>query len=64
VIGAVDELEATGSWSDATWAALEPHLDEEQRIELLIVVGWYRTICTLCNALALPNEPWFRAWPA
>jgi alkylhydroperoxidase family enzyme len=64
VIGAVDELEATGSWSDATWAALEPHLDEEQRIELLIVVGWYRTICTLCNALALPNEDWFRAWPA
>ena len=47
----IDELEATGTWTDATWASLAEHLDEEQRMELLIVAGWYRTICTLCNAL-------------
>ena len=63
VLDAVDELEATGSWSDATWAALAEHLDEEQRLELLVVAGWYRTISTLCNALDLPMEDWFRAWP-
>jgi alkylhydroperoxidase family enzyme len=63
VLGAVDELEATGSWSDATWARLAEHLDDEQRIELLIVGGWYRTISSICNALRLPNEPWFRPWP-
>ena len=33
-------------------------------MELLIAVGWYRTICTLCNALDLPVEGWMRAWPA
>jgi hypothetical protein len=64
VIEAVDELERTGTWSDATWAALGRDLDDEQRIELLTAVGWYRTICTLCNALALPVEGWMREWPA
>ena len=64
LIGAVDELERTGSWSESTWRALGEHLDDEQRMELLIAVGWYRTICTLCNGLALPVEGWMRRWPA
>ena len=64
LIGAVDELEASGTWSDATWAALGQSYDDEQRMELLIVVGWYRTICTLCNGMALPVEGWMRPWPA
>ncbi|GAA4813729.1 carboxymuconolactone decarboxylase family protein [Nocardioides caeni] len=61
LIAAVDELEATGSLGDAIWAALD--LTDEQRMELLVVAGWYRTICTLCNAMALPNEDWMRPWP-
>jgi hypothetical protein len=64
LIEAVDELERTGSWSDATWKGLQHFLTDEQRIELLTAVGWYRTICTLCNALALPVEGWMRPWPA
>jgi hypothetical protein len=63
LIGAVDELERTGSWSEYTWNALGDSLDDEQRIELLVAVGWYRTICTLCNGLALPVEGWMRPWP-
>jgi hypothetical protein len=31
--------------------------------ELLIAVGWYRTVCTLCNGLDLPVEGWMRPWP-
>ena len=46
-----------------TWAALGDSLDDEQRMELLIAVGWYRTICTLCNGLELPVEGWMRHWP-
>ncbi len=61
LLRAVDELEATGSLSDQVWAALS--LDDEQRMELMIVVGWYRTICTLCNGMALPVEGWMRDWP-
>ncbi len=45
LIEAVDELEHTGSWSEATWIALGRFLTDEQRIELLTAVGWYRTIC-------------------
>jgi alkylhydroperoxidase family enzyme len=64
LIAAVDELERTGTWLDATWNALGDSLDDEQRIELLIALGWYRTICTLCNGLALPTEGWMRRWPS
>lgn len=63
LIDAVDELEHTGTWSDQTWNALGDSLDDEQRMELLIALGWYRTICTLCNGLALPVEGWMRPWP-
>jgi len=63
LLRAVDELEATGTWSDATWAALGAELGDEERMELLILVGWYRMICTLCNGLALPVEGWMRRWP-
>jgi alkylhydroperoxidase family enzyme len=63
LLAAVDELEATGSWGDATWASLDGELDDEQRMELLVVVGWYRTICTLCNGMDLPVEGWMRSWP-
>ncbi|MGV0807239.1 carboxymuconolactone decarboxylase family protein [Mycolicibacterium setense] len=64
LIGAVDELERTGSWTTETWDALGRKLDDEQRMELLVALGWYRTICTLCNGLDLPVEGWMRPWPA
>lgn len=64
LIDAVDELERSGSWSAPTWDALGVFLDDEQRMELLIAVGWYRTICTLCNGLDLPVEGWMRRWPS
>jgi Carboxymuconolactone decarboxylase family len=63
LIAAVDEVERTGTWAAATWSALGAEFDDEQRMELLIAVGWYRTICTLCNGLALPVEGWMRPWP-
>ncbi|TFV59227.1 carboxymuconolactone decarboxylase family protein [Mycobacterium sp. PS03-16] len=64
LIAAVDELEATGSWAPSTWEALGGFLDDEQRMELLVALGWYRTICTLCNGLDLPVEGWMRRWPS
>ncbi|WNG82729.1 carboxymuconolactone decarboxylase family protein [Mycobacterium sp. ITM-2016-00316] len=64
LIAAVDELEGSGSWSTATWNALGDSLSDEQRLQLLIAVGWYRTICTLCNGLELPVEGWMRPWPS
>lgn len=63
LVGAVDELEAGGTLSDAAWEGLGGFLDDEQRMELLVVCGWYRMICTLCNGMALPVEDWMRPWP-
>jgi len=64
LIAAVDEIENTGSLTADTWKALGASMSDEQRMELLIAVGWYRTICTLCNGLDLPVEGWMRSWPA
>ncbi|MBJ7332074.1 MAG: carboxymuconolactone decarboxylase family protein [Solirubrobacteraceae bacterium] len=64
VIAAVDELEETGSWGEDTWATLRTWHSEEAMLELLAAIGWYRTICTYCNTLALDLEPWMRRWPA
>jgi alkylhydroperoxidase family enzyme len=63
LIDAVDEIENTGTWSTTTWNTLGANFDDEQRMELLIAVGWYRTVCTLCNGLDLPVEGWMRPWP-
>lgn len=63
LIDAVDELERDGTWSDEMWNALGRSLADEQRMELLIAIGWYRTICTLCNGLDLPVEGWM-PWPS
>lgn len=63
LVQAVDELEDSGSLTQATWNLLGRWLSDEQRIELVILVGWYRTMCTLANALAVEPEPWMRPWP-
>jgi len=64
MVKAVDELEDMGSLSQGTWNLLGQFLDDEQRIEALVLFGWYRTMCLLCNALALPQEPWMKPWPS
>jgi alkylhydroperoxidase family enzyme len=63
LLAAVDELESTGSWTEETWGRLGETLDDEQRMELVIVVGWYRMISTLCTTMDLPVEGWMRPWP-
>jgi len=64
IIAAVDELEASGSLGDERWGQLRAQVDDEQILELIIVVGWYRMIATLCNALDLGVENWMRPWPS
>jgi len=63
LVRVVDELEDSGTLSQATWDGVGRYLDAEQRIEALVLIGWYRTMCLLGNALLLPPEPWMRTWP-
>jgi alkylhydroperoxidase family enzyme len=64
LLRAVDELCAGPALEDETWEALGRHFDDEQRLEIVVASGWYRLIATVCNGLALPNEPRAARFPA
>jgi AhpD family alkylhydroperoxidase len=51
LLTAVDELNASGNLSDATWAAVRSHLDEREAIELLMLAGHYEMLATVLNTL-------------
>lgn len=51
-----DELDATCTLADATWAAARAHLDELALVEVILLCGFYRTVSYLTGALRLPLE--------
>lgn len=53
---AVDETAADGEISDATWAALSAHLDERERIELLMLIGHYVMLSSVLRSLRVQLE--------
>lgn len=52
-----DELEAARTLSDALWTRLAQHFTSEQILEIIALVGFYRTVSLHANALRLPLEP-------
>ena len=48
-------------WAGSVLGPIAGVSDDE--CDALVTGGWYRTICTLCNGLALPVEDWMRRWP-
>jgi alkylhydroperoxidase family enzyme len=64
LLTAVDELYDEATWSTATWSVLRDRYDDAQVIELLLLVGWYRTLSTVINALEIPLESWGARSPA
>jgi AhpD family alkylhydroperoxidase len=58
ILGAVDELHATGDLGDATWDALRAHLSERDAIELVLLAGHYEMLATAIAALRIqPDTP-------
>jgi alkylhydroperoxidase family enzyme len=55
ILQAVDELHDTNDLSDATWTALP--LTDEQRLDLLLLAGWYHAISYVARAARVPFEP-------
>ncbi|MBO0731719.1 MAG: carboxymuconolactone decarboxylase family protein [Acidimicrobiaceae bacterium] len=53
IIRAVDELHALCRIGDETWEALSAHYDERQIIELLALVGSYRLLAYMFNAVGI-----------
>ena len=53
ILKAVDEWNAEAMVSDATWAALVQTYDDKLMLELLMLIGAYRMIVTMQNALRI-----------
>jgi alkylhydroperoxidase family enzyme len=58
-----DELDATRTLSDALWTRLAQHFSSEQILEIIALVGFYRTVSLHANALRLPLEPTAARFP-
>jgi alkylhydroperoxidase family enzyme len=56
LIAAVDALHHRATLSEAEFAALSAHYDEDQILEMILLCGFYRTVSYLANSLALPLE--------
>ncbi|WP_407158709.1 carboxymuconolactone decarboxylase family protein [Bradyrhizobium sp. STM 3557] len=56
LIAAVDALHHRSTLSDAEFAAVKAHYDDDQILEIILLCGFYRTVSYLANGLALPLE--------
>ncbi|MGW7414348.1 carboxymuconolactone decarboxylase family protein [Streptomyces sp. NPDC054863] len=63
LLQAVDELHDTNQLTQSAWDALLVHYEEAQLLELLVLIGWYRTLGHLANGLLLDEEPWGVRYP-
>ena len=58
-----DQLHDTGAVSDGLWERLADVWDERQRIELLMVAGWYHLIAFVANGARVRPEAWAERFP-
>jgi alkylhydroperoxidase family enzyme len=58
-----EELDSTRHISDALWQRLADHFTPEQVLEIIALIGFYRTVSLHANALALPLEPFAARFP-
>jgi 4-carboxymuconolactone decarboxylase len=54
LLRAVDELHSSCRITDATWAGLAAQYDDRQLVELLVLLGFYRTVSYVMNGVGLP----------
>lgn len=57
LLAAVEALDARAALSDAEFADLRAHYDEDQVMEVLLLCGFYRMVAYVCRGLDLPLEP-------
>jgi AhpD family alkylhydroperoxidase len=56
VLTAADELAETSTLTDKTWALLGEHLDERQRMDLILTIGGYTMMAMAFNAFGIEPE--------
>jgi alkylhydroperoxidase family enzyme len=64
VLAATDELVATGTLGDATWAACADAVpDEDALLELVLAIGNWRMVSGVLRTLQVPLEDGVAPWP-
>jgi alkylhydroperoxidase family enzyme len=63
IVAMVDELHDAGHVTDATWASLSAHFDENGLMELFVLAGWYHAISFLANGARVELEDWAPRFP-
>lgn len=56
LLRATDELVREQDLADATWAELEQHFDERERIEVVLLVGHYAMLATALRTLRVQPD--------
>jgi alkylhydroperoxidase family enzyme len=59
-----DTLHESSEISEALWQELRTSFSEEAVLELLMLIGQYRTVSIMTNGLRLPLEPWAQRFPS
>lgn len=62
LVRVVDALHDRGAIDDALWAEVESGWDLPQRVELLLLAGWYHAISYVCTGARVPLESWAARW--
>ena len=63
LVQAADELTQMNVISDATWARLAARWSEEQLIELVICMGFYRLVSGFLNTIGVELDEGVPGWP-
>ena len=64
LLSVVDELAETTRLKDESWTFLRERFDDEQIVEFIVLVGWYRTVSSMCNVLEIAAHPECRRFPS
>jgi hypothetical protein len=64
LIRLADDLHGGRDLPDEFWAQLRSHWSEDQLLELIVLVGWYRTISQLLVSTGVELEPWAARFPS
>lgn len=64
LLRAADEVLAEADLSDATWSELGARWSDEQRIELVMLVGFYRMTAGFLNATGVEKDDDLPGWPS
>jgi alkylhydroperoxidase family enzyme len=63
ILRAADELHSDQRICDASWSALNEHLDEQQVLDLVFAVGQYTLVSMALNTLGVPLDEGVGGFP-